>query len=111
MGLDDTYAHWKTSESNNLIFHFQNKKSIGDVNALMEKYEKEYSNARSALPAPLPKKIDVFVWERDVLAKAALQNDGDIAYTNSDFCLTHVAQDNDRSSQIVYILGHWQKTQ
>jgi tetratricopeptide (TPR) repeat protein len=69
MGLNDTYAHWKTVESDNIIFHFQDKRSIDDLNAFMEKYEKEYNNASKVLPAPLPKKIDLFVWERDALAR------------------------------------------
>jgi hypothetical protein len=77
----------------------------------MDKYEKEYANAHSALPVQLPKKIDLFVWERDALAKNALQSEGDLGYTNADFCLTHVADDNNRSTQIVRILGYWQKGQ
>jgi tetratricopeptide (TPR) repeat protein len=110
MGLDDHYDHWKTVERDNIIFHFQNKRSI-DADALMDKYEKEYANAHSALPVQLPKKIDLFVWERDALAKNALQSEGDLGYTNADFCLTHVADDNNRSTQIVRILGYWQKGQ
>ncbi len=113
MGLDDTYTHWKTVETDNIIFHFQNRKSIDNADAFMEKYEKEYSNASKALPAPLPKKIDLFVWERESLARNALQrdNDKDIAYTNADYCLAHVAEDNNRTTQIVYILGLWQKAE
>ncbi len=109
MGLDDTYAHWKTIETDNIIFHFQNKKHIDDADALMEKYEKEYTNVSNILPVTLPKKIDIFVWERDALTRNALANDEDIAYTNANYCVIHVAPDNNRSSQIVYILGHWQK--
>jgi len=111
MGLNDTYAHWKTVERDNIIFHFQGKRSIGNIDEFIEKYEKEYASASKALPIPLPKKIDIFVWERDALARTALQNDKEVAYTNADLCLSHVAQDNDRTTEIVRILGHWQKTQ
>lgn len=112
MGLDDIYNHWKTVETDDIIFHFQNKKSIEDVDALMGKYEKEYTNARGVLPSPpLPKKIDLFVWEREGFVRSGLQNSKDAAYTDDEFCLAHVVRDNNPGAQIMHILGHWQKKQ
>ena len=109
MGLDEQFAHWKTIETDNLVFHFQNKKHLDDADALMEKYIAEYNKTVRVLPTKLPKKIDLFVWEHDSSARVALQNDKEVGYTNTDFCVIHVAPDNYRSSDIMHILGNWQK--
>lgn len=110
-GLDDMYARWKTVETDNIIFHFQNKKDIDDVDALMEKYEKEYKNAYTVIPVTLPKKIDIFIWDRKSLGPRAEHSNTDLAYTESDYCLAHIVQDNTGTQQILHILGHWQKSE
>jgi|GEM_PF-2301726 len=113
-GQDESFARWKTIEKENIIFHFQNKKEIDDVDALMARYEKEYINAIAALPSHLPKKIDLFVWENESLARAALRNEAnakkEVSLTDADYCVAHIAQ-NTTSSPLVFILGHWQKKQ
>ena len=110
IGLDDTYDRWKTMETDNIIFHFQSKKSIDDIDGFMAKYQREYTNASNMLHVPLPKKIDVFVWENDALARNALQNGKEVTYVNTDYCTVHVSPDNSRTSEIMHILGYWQKT-
>ncbi len=111
MGLTDIYDRWKTRETDDIIFHFQNKRDIDDIDAFMAKYEKEYASARIVLGRPLPRKIDIFVWEREDLARQALGNGKDVAITYPEFCIAHVARDNHNSSTVLNIIGYWQKDQ
>jgi len=109
-GIDDSYDRWKTVETDHIVFHFQDKKGIDNLDGLMDKYEREYVNASKLLRLPLPKKIDVFIWERDDLARKALLYDKEVKYANADLCVLHTAQNENRSPDLMHILGFWQKT-
>jgi tetratricopeptide (TPR) repeat protein len=106
MGLTDKYNGWKTVERDNIVFHFQSRKNIDDD--LMDKYEKEYIKASRVLPVALPKKIDVFVWESQAIDDYQENQEKDLSYTATDYCLVHVAPNNNRSGEILKILSHWQ---
>jgi len=108
-GLDGSYSRWKTVETDNIVFHFQDKKSIDNVDGLMAKYEQEYTNASKMLHMPLPRKISVFVWESEEVVRKAMQYDNEVNYYNSDFCILHTSQDKNRSSELLRIIGFWQK--
>ena len=108
-GLDERFVGWKTKETDNLVFHFEKKKSVTDPEAFMQRYESEFQNAKKVLAGVPSKKIDVFVWENEAQARQALQNGIEVSLVNTDLAIIHTSQNSDKTSDVMHILGYWQK--
>ena len=85
-GFNEFYKTWKTVETENFRFHFQNMEA-----AQTEKYTSEreaaYKVINSFFKSTLPKKIDFYVWESREDAMKILK--ANLGFAKPDFCIVH----------------------
>lgn len=100
--MDVFFANWETYESENIIFHFQNKTSLKDSDEFVKRKEKEVQRICDFFEEKPAKKIDYFVWEDKV---EAYQKFGrPLSFSNKEFVIINSSFDQENDYEVCNLL-------
>jgi len=105
LGLDEIYKDWKTLETENIIFHFQNGNSITDEKRYIEERQKAFSNINTFFHSDLPKKIDFFVWKSNYEAMKVLNTS--LGFSKPKYCVSHNRDNQTKGHEIAHNISFW----
>lgn len=103
-GFDDFYKSWKTVESTNFRFHFQNM-SDSDIQSYISSREETFLSINKFFKSELPKKIDFFVWESREDAKKLLRTN--LGFANPEFCIVHSHFQQTKGHEMTHVISHY----
>ena len=104
-GFDELYKDWKTVESKNLIFHFENTISEENINSIVSSRQDAFDKINSFFKSQLPKKIDFFVWDLPGNYNSHLNKN--LGFTNPEFCISHNRTNQSAGHEIAHSITHW----
>ena len=104
-GFDTYYKNWKTLETENITFHFQNGTSVHDIETYINEREKAFININTFFSSDLPKKIDFFVWKSNDEAIKVLNKS--LGFTNPKYCISHNRDNQTKGHEIVHNISFW----
>lgn len=104
-GFDELYKDWKTVESKNLIFHFQNTISEENIKSIVSSRQDAFDKINSFFKSELPKKIDFFIWDLPGNYNPHLNKN--LGFTNPEFCISHNRTNQSAGHEIAHNILHW----
>jgi len=104
-GFDKVYKNWKTLETENITFHFQNGTSVIDRENYINEREKAFSNINTFFSSDLPKKIDFFVWKSNDEAIRVLNRS--LGFTYPKYCVSHNREHQSKGHEIAHNISFW----
>tara|TARA_R110001583_G_C5565427_1_gene401565 strand:+ start:52 stop:1125 length:1074 start_codon:yes stop_codon:yes gene_type:complete len=104
-GFDKVYENWKTLETDNITFHFQNGTSIIDKENYIKERENAFLNINIFFSSYLPKKIDFFVWKSNDEAVKILNKS--LGFTNPKYCISHNRDNQTKGHEIAHNISFW----
>ncbi|MEL7589281.1 MAG: tetratricopeptide repeat protein [Prolixibacteraceae bacterium] len=103
-GFDDFYKDWKTVESDNFRFHFQNM-SESDIKSYISSREDAFQNINTFFNSQLPKKIDFFVWESKEDAMNLLR--ANLGFAEPASCIVHSHYQQTRGHEMTHVVSNY----
>lgn len=104
-GFEDLYNDWEIFETDNIIFHIQNTKMIGDVASYISERTKAYENIQEFFGSKLPKQIDFFVWESQLEGYRYLKKS--LGFSEPIACLIHSYSFQTPGHELTHIVSHY----
>ena len=105
LGFDELYNDWYSTETDNIIFHFQDTLSIPNMKEYINRRENAFMAINSFFNAKLPKKIDFFVWKSNKEALKHLKNN--LGFTRPDLCISHNRPNQTIGHEITHNIVFW----
>lgn len=103
-GFDVYFKNWKTGETENIRFHFQNM-SDKDRKLYMKSRQDAYEEINKFFRSKLPKKIDFFAWDsREEASRVLHQN---LGFANSANCVIHSHYQQTRGHEIAHVISYY----
>lgn len=103
-GFDAYFSDWKTGETENMRFHFQNM-SDRDMRSYMKSRQDAYEEVNKFFKNKLPKKIDFFAWDsREEASRVLHQN---LGFANSANCVIHSHYRQTRGHEITHVISYY----
>ncbi len=103
-GFDKSYTTWKTIETDNFRFHFQNMND-----AEIEKYtalrEIAFKRINGFFNSSLPKKTDFYVWESREDAKNILRRN--LGFAEPELCIVHTCFQQTIGHEMTHVISHY----
>jgi len=106
-GFDSLYNDWKTIETDNVIFHFQDASAIKNIEFYIKEREKAFVSINSFFNSKLPKKIDFFVWKNQNEAQKILGLKIVLGFAKPMYCITHNHPKQSTGHEIAHNISHW----
>ena len=103
-GFDNFFNKWKTVETNNFRFHFQNMDDV-DIKHFTSSHESGFQKINAFFESTLPKKIDFFVWNSHKDAKKLLQRDLGFAYPN--YSIVHSYYQQTIGHEMTHVISYF----
>jgi len=103
-GFDEFYKTWRTVETDNFRFHFQNMKAA-DIEKYTSEREAAYTEINGFFKSSLPKKIDFFVWESREDAKKILK--ANLGFSKPNFCIVHAHYQQTIGHEMTHIISNY----
>lgn len=105
LGLFQTgiyYKAWEMIETDNIRFHFQDKKKLKNAEEYMDGINLNFKRITETLNVEPTKKVDFFVWsDRN---EAFRKFDRPLGFSNSDLCNVNVWQNQTRDYELCHML-------
>lgn len=98
------FKAWETIESDNIVFHFQDKKKLKNPEKYMQKANTNYSRIVALLNSKPGKKIDLFVWTERV--EAFRKFDRQLGFSNSDLGIVNVYYDEEKEYELCHMMSN-----
>lgn len=103
-GYDDYFGEWKTGETENMRFHFQNM-NARDIGPYMKSRQDAYEKINKFFGSSLPKKIDFFAWDSREDASRILHRN--LGFANSASCVIHSHYKQTRGHEITHVISYY----
>lgn len=103
-GYDEYFGDWKTGETENMRFHFQNM-SDRDIATYIKSRQDAYEEINTFFESKLPKKIDFFAWDSREEASRVLHRN--LGFANSASCVIHSFYRQTRGHEITHVVSHY----
>lgn len=98
------YKAWETIETDNIRFHFQDKKKLKNAEEYMARINLNFKRITKTLNIEPTKKVDFFVWsDRN---EAFRKLDHPLGFSNSDLYIVNVWQNQTRDYELCHMLCH-----
>ena len=104
-GLDEYYNNWIVIETENLIFHFEEKIDKNEVERISKTRQKAYEEIIPFFDSKLPKKIDFFVWNLTESFNPVLNSN--LGFTKPIFCVSHNRLNQSPGHEITHNISFW----
>lgn len=103
-GFNEFYKTWKTVETDNFCFHFQdmNDTEIENYTILREVAFKEINDF---FKNSLPKKIDFYVWQSRDDAKKILR--ANLGFSKPNFCIVHTFYQQTIGHEMTHVISNY----
>jgi len=103
-GFNEFYKTWKTVETDNFRFHFQNMDTSESAKYTSDR-ELAYKNINGFFKSILPKKIDFYVWEsRDDAMRILKAN---LGFARPDFCIVHAYYKQTIGHEMTHVISNY----
>ena len=103
-GFNKFYKTWKTFETDNFRFHFQNMNAT-KIENYVSKREVAYKYINAFFKSTLPKKIDFYVWESKEDAMEILK--ASLGFAKPDFCIVHEHYHQTIGHEITHVISNY----
>ena len=104
-GLDEFYENWKTKETKNLIFHYENTINEDDIEELTKTRQIAFEKINAFFSSRLPKKIDFFVWNLKEVYNPSLNEN--LGFSNPILCISHNRVNQTPGHEIAHNISFW----
>lgn len=103
-GFNEFYKTWKTVETNNFRFHFQNMNAT-EIEKYASEREVAYKNINAFFKSTLPKKIDFYVWESREDAMRILK--ANLGFAKPDYCIVHTHYQQTIGHEMTHVISNF----
>lgn len=104
-GLDEFYKKWKTKETKNIIFHYENTINEDDIERITKTRQIAFEEINTFFNSNLPKKIDFFVWNLKESFNPTLNVN--LGFSNPIFCISHNRLNQTPGHEIAHNISYW----
>lgn len=108
LGFDEIYNNWKTRDSQNIFFHFENTISDEEIEKIVLTRQKAFDEINTYFKSSLPKKIDFFVWNQKENYNQYLNNS--LGFTKPNYCVSHNRMNQTSGHEIAHNVSFWKNT-
>ena len=105
LGFDSCYNSWKTKETENIRFHFQNPTSIKNIENYIKIREEAFKSINKFFESKLPKKIDFFVWSSNEEALKLFKKP--LGFALPQYCVAHNKINQSLGHEIAHNISFW----
>jgi tetratricopeptide (TPR) repeat protein len=103
-GFDKVYNDWKTVESENFRFHFQEMPDA-ETQIFIQKKESAFKKINDFFNCKLPKKIDYYVWNSRSKAHRVLQRN--IGFAKPSYCIVHTYYKQTIGHEMTHVISSY----
>ena len=104
LGLDGSYADWRTLESEHLRLHVQPGAPV-DAEWFLSSREEGLKEIQSFFGAQLPKKIDIYLWQSSEDAERS--GLPPLGFARPVMCLIHARPGQSRGHELAHVAEYW----
>ena len=104
-GLDELYKNWKTKETKNIIFHYENTINDDDIERITKTRQIAFDEINTFFNSNLPKEIDFFVWNLTESYNPTLNVN--LGFSNPVFCISHNRLNQTPGHEIAHNISFW----
>ncbi|WP_188813486.1 tetratricopeptide repeat protein [Hymenobacter cavernae] len=95
-------ASWRFVETAHYRFHLQAPEHLGSVEEFTAAHERAYERSNRFFQAPLPRKIDYYVWDERALATKMLGQN--LGFTVPELLTTHALKGQTKGHETAHVL-------
>ncbi|MBK7213260.1 MAG: hypothetical protein IPH88_08250 [Bacteroidales bacterium] len=104
-GFDEYYSNWKTVESENIIFHFQDTSDTKRIQFTVKSRQEAFEKTTAYFGSTLPKKVDFFVWNTRQNYNEILKLN--LGFSNSNYCVSHNRTGQSPGHELAHVISFW----
>ena len=104
-GLDEFYKNWKTKETKDIIFHYENTINEADIERITKTRQIAFEKINTFFNSKLLKKIDFFVWNLKESYNPTLNVN--LGFTNPVYCISHNRLGQTPGHEIAHNISFW----